>query len=108
MAKNFIQPGNTLTIPAPAGVLSGDVVIAGEIVGIAQGDAGAGEPCDVTTVGVWELPKVAADAVTVGAPIYWDADDSLATTTAAGNTRLGTAVEAAASGAATVKVRLIG
>lgn len=106
MAKNFIQPGDTITIPAPAGVLSGDVVIAGETAGIAQGDAGAGEPLDLTLVGVWELPKVAAGAVAVGDPIHWDEAAALATTDDDGNPRLGTAVEAAATGAATVKVRL--
>ena len=31
MATNYVQPGDTLTIPAPADVLSGGVVIAGSI-----------------------------------------------------------------------------
>ena len=60
MATNYIQPGRILTIPAPEAVASGGVVIAGEIVGIAQGDALAAAPVDVEVEGVWELPKVAA------------------------------------------------
>lgn len=108
MAKNYIQPGDTLTIPAPAVVLSGDVVIAGDIKGIAQGDAAAGAPVDVATRGVWELPKVAANAFTLGGKVYWNATDGLATSTASGNTLLGVAVEAAPADTASVKVRLSG
>lgn len=108
MAKNYIQRGDTLTIPAPAAVLSGGVVIAGDIKGIAQGDAAAGVPVDVATRGVWELPKVAANAFTLGGKVYWNATDGLATSTASGNTLLGVAVEAAPADTAAVKVRLSG
>lgn len=110
MAKNYIQPGDTITIPAPAAVLSGGVVAAGLIIGIAHGDAAAGEPCDVSVSGVWELPKVAADAVTLGAPVYWDAAAELATIDDAegDNPKLGLAIEAAGAGAAAVRVRLSG
>lgn len=106
MARNFIQVGDTLTIPAPSAVLSGGVVIAGSIVGIAQGDAAQAAPVDVTTSGVWELPKVAANALALGAPVYWNGE--LATSTASGNTKLGVAVEAAPADSASVKVRLSG
>lgn len=106
--KNYVQKGDTLTIPAPETVLSGEPVIAGEIVGIASGDAASGAAVDVATVGVFELPKVAANAFTLGASVYWDADEKLATSTATENTRLGAAVAAAASSTATVTVRLSG
>lgn len=106
--RNYVQPGETLTIPAPAAVLSGEPVIAGNIVGIASGDAASGATVDVATVGVFELPKVAANAFTLGAPVYWNADDKLATSTASGNTKLGVAVAAAAASTATVNVRLSG
>lgn len=108
MAKNFVQPGDTITIPAPAAVLSGAPVVAGDIRGIAQGDAAAGAPVDVATSGVWELPKVGANAFPLGGKVYWNAGDQLATSTASGNTLLGVAVEAAAAGTATVKIRLSG
>ena len=108
MAKNFIQAGDTLTIPAPAAVTSGGVVIAGNIAGIAQGDAASGEPVDVKTSGVWELPKVGADIATLGVAIYWNSTSKLATVTASGNTKIGVAVEAAGAGVASIKVRLSG
>jgi predicted RecA/RadA family phage recombinase len=107
MAKNFIQSGKVLTIPAPADVDSGGVVIAGEIVGVAQGAAKSGEPVDVATSGVWELPKVAADDVELGAAVYWDEGTKLATVTVTDNARLGTATAAAGDSADTVAVMLI-
>lgn len=107
MARNFIQPGRNLTIPAPAAVASGGVVIAGDIRGVALEDAVAGAPVDVCLVGCWELPKVAANAFALGAKVYWSTADSLATTTATGNTQLGFAIEAAPAASAVVKVRLL-
>ena len=106
MARNYIQPGDTLTIPAPAAVLSGFPVIAGDIKGIAQGDAASGAPVDVKCSGVWELPKVGANNFVLGGKVYWSGE--LATTTASGNTLMGVAVAAADASTATVLVRLSG
>jgi predicted RecA/RadA family phage recombinase len=108
MATKFFQRGNTLTIPAPAAVQSGDVVIAGAIVGVALIDADLGADVDVDTVGVWELPKVSALAVSLGDVIHWDAAAGLANKTASGNTKLGVAVAPAANPSGTVRVRLSG
>lgn len=106
--KNFVQPGDTLTIPAPIAVTSGEPVIAGGIVGIAAGSATAGAPVDVVTTGVFDLPKVAADAFALGAAVYWAASTKLSTVTASSNAKLGVAVAAAAASTATVRVRLSG
>jgi predicted RecA/RadA family phage recombinase len=106
--RNFIQRGDTLTIPAPADVLSGGVVQMGAIVGVANGSATQGAPVDVDVVGVFSLPKVAATAVAVGDVLYWDATAKLVTKTATANTRLGVATEPAGAGAAEVAVRLNG
>jgi predicted RecA/RadA family phage recombinase len=104
--RNFVQPGDTLTIPAPATVASGEPVIAGEIIGIAAGAAASGALVDVVTNGVFDLAKVGANAFALGAPVYWDSEEKLATSTSTDNTRLGVAVAAAGSGVATVSVRL--
>jgi predicted RecA/RadA family phage recombinase len=68
--RNSIQPGDTLTIPAPADVLSGGVVIAGNLKGIAATDAASGAPVAVGVRGVFDLPK-AAVAFTLGSAVYW-------------------------------------
>lgn len=108
MATNYVQPGHTVTIPAPAAVQSGGVVIAGAIVGVAQIDADLGADVDVDTVGVWDLPKVSALAVSLGDVIYWNAAAGLANKTPTDNTRLGVAVAPAANPSGTVRVRLSG
>lgn len=108
MATNLVQPGNTITIPAPAAIDGGTVVIVGSIIGVAAGDAASGADLDLHTGGVWDLPKVSADAFTVGAPAYYDETAELVTTTATDNTKIGVAVAAAGNGAPTVKVRLSG
>jgi len=105
--KNFVQAGSNVTLTAPATVASGGVVIAGSIVGIAAGAAASGALVDVVVTGIFELPKVSAQAIGLGAPVYWDAATSLATAVSSGNTRLGTAVAAAANPSATVRVRLV-
>ncbi|MGN6422619.1 MAG: DUF2190 family protein [Asticcacaulis sp.] len=105
--KNFIQCGENLTIPAPAAVLSGGVVIAGSIIGVANGDAESGADVDVAVEGVFDLPKVSALAIAVGDLLYWDATAKLVTKTATGNTKIGVATTAAANPSASVNVRLV-
>lgn len=107
MATNLVSAGSHLTIPAPELVSSGAVVIAGSIVGVALGGAASGQPVDVAVTGIWELPKVGAQTLSLGEPVYWDSAADLVTETASGNTRLGTVAKAAGPGVATVAVRLV-
>lgn len=106
--KNYVQPGNTLTLTAPAAVSSGDVVLVGAIIGVANGDAGNGDPVDLDTVGVFTLPKTAALAINAGDVVYWDATNSVVNKTASGNTKLGVATESVPNPSAAVSVRLNG
>lgn len=108
MATNFLQTGDTITVPAGADYLSGAVAIEGEIIGIALGDALTGAPVDVKTSGVFEISKVAADAFAVGEPVYYDLAAELATATATDNIKLGVAVTVAVASSASVDVRLSG
>lgn len=109
MAKNFIQPGDTLTLTAPVGgVVSGQPVLIGNIFAIALTSAAAGETFEGKTSGVWESDKVSAEAWTVGQAIYWNAGQAKLTGTAQGNTLVGAATEIAANPSATGKVKLWG
>lgn len=107
MATNYVQPGVVLTLVAPAAVESGDVVIVGSIIGVAQGDAASGAAVDVAVLGVWTLPKDNA-AIGEGVKTYWVTATSVCSATSAGNTLIGVAVAAAADSASTVDVRLNG
>lgn len=106
--KNFVQPGNTVTMPAPSGgVLSGQGLLVGTLFGVAAYDAAEAAEVEMDLVGVFDLPK-AAGAITQGAPIYWDDTAKNVTATATGNDLIGAAILAADAGAATARVRLNG
>lgn len=109
MATNYIQAGSVVTLPAPALVSSGGIVTAGNIAGVAMGSASAGQPVDVAVSGIFELPKVAAENMTLGAPVYWDATPGLVTldSDTGANPRLGTVVKAAPATSGSVAVRLV-
>jgi predicted RecA/RadA family phage recombinase len=108
MAKIFVQLGDVLTIPAPATVASGALVVAGAIIGVAAGDAASGDPVDVETRGVWKLPKVSDQTCAIGDVLYWDAGDGLVTddSESGANPRIGVAVAPGGDGAARVLVKL--
>ena len=105
--KNFIQPGDAVTLAAPYAVSSGDGLLVGSMFGIANGDAASGVEVEASVVGVFDLAK-ASGAVTQGAKLYWDDTNKNVTTTATANTLIGVAVAAAATGDATVRIRLNG
>lgn len=104
--KNFVQAGDNITVPAPAAVLSGDLVLIGSLFGIANAAAAEGADVVLATEGVFTLPKTSAQAWTVGAKVYWDATNAVATTTASGNTQIGHAVAVAGNPSAIGTVRL--
>lgn len=108
--KNFIAVGDALTITAGAAYSSGDVVVAGSAIGIATDDIASGAEGTIQLTGVFDIPKVASQAWTVGAAVYWDAVNGYATTTAEDNHLLGIAVLAVGStaGETTGRVRLNG
>ena len=92
--KNFVAVGNILTLPAPAALTSGQGALIGSIFGVAQKDASNGEDVAILVTGVFELPKAASQAWTVGAKVYWDNAAKNTTTTVTGNTLIGVAVKA--------------
>ena len=106
--KNYVQPGNAITLTAPYAVTSGDGLLVGAIFGIAAGAAALGEPVETALAGVFDITKVGSQAWTVGAKVYWDDTNKRCTTVATDNTLIGVAIEAVASGAGdtTGRVRL--
>ncbi len=105
MAKNFIHEGDVLNYTAGANIVSGQFVLIGAIGGVAIGAIANGATGAVRVKGVFSVPQ-ARGAVTQGAKLYWDATNSVLTTTASGNTIVGVAAAAAQSGDATVQVLL--
>lgn len=107
--KNYVQPGDNLTVTAPADTASGAGVKVGVLFGVASHDALSGEPLVIATRGVYELPKTSAQAWTEGAAIYFIPGTGLCTTaTTTGNLLIGVAAAVAANPSATGLVRLNG
>lgn len=105
--KNFSQPGEVIDVAAPSGgVVSGRVVIIGSLIGVAAVTAAQGVMVAINTQGVYELPKLSAQAWTVGAKVYWDATNNWCTTVSSGNTLIGIATAVAANPSATGFVKL--
>jgi predicted RecA/RadA family phage recombinase len=105
--KNFIQKGVNLTLPTPEVTVSGQALLIGSIFGVASNGGAAGENVDLVTQGVFTLPK-AAVTMPLGCKVYWDNTAKLCTTVSAGNTLIGSCVDAIATVALTAPVRLNG
>ncbi len=106
--RDFVQPGDNLTVTAEAAASSGDGVKLGDLFGIASGDAAVGEPLVPVTTGVFKLRKVSTDEWAVGDAVYFRTADGAVTGTATGNTKIGMAVSAAGDPSEAVRVRLNG
>ncbi|MCU0909802.1 MAG: DUF2190 family protein [Rhodobacteraceae bacterium] len=108
--KNFVQPGDAITVAAPANVNAGAGVLIGSLFGVALTTALSGASVEIQTTGVVDITKAPSQAWTVGALIYWDAANNRATNVASTNKLIGLAVAAVAGGAGDTigRVRLNG
>jgi len=107
MARNYIQPGRVLTVPAPTGgAVSGAPVLIGTLFGVAQHDAAEGQDLEILTEEVVELPKATPLAIDLGDRLFWNTGDGVLDKTATAQVCVGVAVLPAASADATVRVKL--
>lgn len=107
--KNYIQPGETLTVIAAGTVSSGQLVVTGSLIGVANTDAVLNDELEVDVVGVFTLPKVTTDVVATGDKLYWDSGAGKLTKTAGTGSKplVGYATAAAGNGVTTVSCSLI-
>ena len=107
--RNYLQNGHVITVTAPtSGIASGDGLLIGSIFGIAAYASSEGDPVELATTGIYQLPKESTAVLTVGAPVSWDDSAKLVDAPAAGLFPIGIAVETAGNGVASVAVRLDG
>ena len=69
MATNFVQPGNSVDLTAPAAINSGDFVVVGDLFGVAAHGAASSQPLTVHLGGVWSFPGITGAA---GVGVYHD------------------------------------
>jgi predicted RecA/RadA family phage recombinase len=102
----FVQNGESIDYTPGADVAAGDVVVQGDLVGVAKLAIAANKLGALAVVGVFDFAKNTGVAYSVGTLLYWDDAANVVTTTSAGNKLLGKVVRAAASADTTVRVRL--
>jgi len=111
MAKNWINEGTTLNNwvnGTGAKVASGEMVVVGDIVGVAKSDVEAGKTGPVSIVGVYELPKAAGSSFAQGKKAYWDGTAKKITDVGEDNIYAGIVYKPVLAAAATVLVKLAG
>lgn len=107
MKARFYQDGKTIDYTPAVALAAGDVVVLGNIIGIAQTDVPANTLTGLDIEGVFEFVKKANDIVTAGAAIYWDNSNKVATVTAgSGKVYAGFAIEASAATTGYVRVKI--
>lgn len=106
--KNFVQPGETITVTAPYAVLSGAGCLCGVLFGVTAVDAASGAAAELATEGVFDLTALTTDTAsgTAFVAAYWDDTNKRITTSSAGNTKVGVIVKAKINGDTTARVRL--
>lgn len=100
--QNYEQRGEVITITAGAAYSSGDVVVVGQILGVACGDIANGAQGEVAIRGAFRCPKVSAAVIAQGESLVWDASagafDDNAAVPASGDVSGGCAVALEAAG----------
>lgn len=106
--KNYVQPGDIVTVDAPYAVASGQGLTVAALFGVAMSDAAEGTPVPIKTTGVFDLEKVENSEFWPGSRVYWSFEDRVCQFTDGGaNTLLiGVAIKYDSPESPTVRVRL--
>ena len=106
----FVQQGNSIDHTLDTAITAGDVVVQGDLIGIAQVDCVADQLGALAVSGVFDIDKATgeATAIAVGTKVYWDATNKQATAddNSGANKYLGKTIAAAGDDDAKVRVRL--
>jgi len=97
--------GDRIDYTPSSAVSAGDVVVMNNLVGVATEDIAANALGSLAVEGVFDFPLESGQAFTLGADVYWDATNQIATDAVA--QYLGKCVKAAAADAATIRVKLV-
>ncbi len=107
----FIHDGNSVDYTPGSAVTAGQVVVQGELLGVAKVDIPANALGALAVTGVFDFPKATGggSGIPAGAKVYWDVADNEAKTDdeTGANKLIGKCVRAAADADATVRIRMM-
>lgn len=106
MSKTYLQEGEIVPVVLAADAVVGDIVVSGNIRGVAMSSGSSGDTINVHVCGVHLLTKKTGTAWVQGDALYWDGSNLEVTKTAADGDYIGDAFAAATSGATTGEVLL--
>ncbi len=106
MIAKYVQLGGAVDYRPIDKVSAGDVVIQGELVGVARLDILANTLGALAVGGVFDIEKEATEVISAGSLIYWDKTNKQATSTATDNHYLGKSIKDAETGEFYVRVLL--
>lgn len=101
--RNYVQPGDGITVAAPGPIQSGDIVTIGALIGVAATDAGAGDDVSLALRGVFDLPKAGAEILALGDEVEVAAGE---VTALDAGTKIGVVVADASADDTTARVRI--
>ncbi len=99
-----VSEGFYIDYTPTSNVSAGQVVVQGQLIGVAVTDIAANEKGALAVTGIFDFAKASGVNITAGAVVYWDDTNNVATTTSTGNVLLGKAVHGAGSTDTTVRV----
>ncbi|HPB94046.1 MAG TPA: DUF2190 family protein [Anaerohalosphaeraceae bacterium] len=110
MSARFVQDGISIDYTSGSAVTAGDVVVQGDLIGIAKSDIAANGLGALAIEGVFDFPKATGTStgIAAGAVCYWDVADQQAKTDSetGANKKLGKCIRAAADADTTVRIKL--
>jgi predicted RecA/RadA family phage recombinase len=105
--RNFVQPGQVLTLTPGANVAAGAGHLFGAaLFGVATSAVTSGQPGEFITEGVVEIAKTSALEIAVGDILYWVPGSSVVNKTSLNQRAVGVAVAAAGNPSPTVMMKL--
>ena len=106
----YVQTGDSIDCTPSADVAAGDVVVQGDLVGVAKLDIKSGALGALAVTGLFDFPKATGEgkAISAGSKVYWDAAEQVAKTDdeTGANKLIGKTALAASDDDEKVRVRL--
>jgi predicted RecA/RadA family phage recombinase len=92
----YIQQGGSIDYTPGSAVPEGEVVVFGNIIGVARAPIAANELGSLAIDGVFEFPKASGSstAIAAGTLVYWDDTNNVITTTASSHKKIGPTIAA--------------
>lgn len=106
--RNYLQPGDMITVAAPYALTGGAGCLVDSLFGVSASVAALGEPAEIKTTGVFGLKADAAAVGAVGAKAYWDNTAKQVTATVGTNKLIGVFTTAKLATVVSADVRLNG